>query len=164
MQKREAKPDNRWDKAADTNGTGEELLLTGFKIGDAVFGIDARLVVEVVKVGEVTPVHGAPSGVCGIRNLRGRIVTVVDMSTHFGLGCVELGPESRLLLMEDRGEPFGFLVDEVTDTLAVNPKRIDRAPAGMDPNLRGRLKGVWREEGQLTAILDPQALFSWSEE
>jgi hypothetical protein len=37
-------------------------------VGDAAFGIDARLVLEVVKVGEVTPVHGAPPGVSGVRN------------------------------------------------------------------------------------------------
>jgi chemotaxis signal transduction protein len=48
------------------------LLVTGFTLGDAAFGVDARLVQEVVKVGELTRVHGAPADVVGIRNLRGR--------------------------------------------------------------------------------------------
>jgi len=140
------------------------LLVTGFIVAGAAFGIDARLVLEVVKVGELTPVHGAPPGVCGVRNLRGRIVTVVDMATHLGLGCVETGPETRLLIMEHQSEPFGFLVDAVTDAIALDAERINTPPAGMDPDLRSRLSGVWRENDSLTAIIDAGALFKWNDE
>jgi purine-binding chemotaxis protein CheW len=146
-------------KTNDTETAGDGLLVTGFTVDDASFGIDARLVLEVVKVGEVTPVHGAPSGVTGIRNLRGRIVTVVDMATHLGLGRVETGPETRLLIMEHLGEPFGFLVDAVTDAIALDVKRIGAPPVGMGADLRSRLTGVWRESDHLTAVLDAEALF-----
>ncbi len=140
------------------------LLLTGFSLGDASFGVDAQLVQEVVKVGEVTRVHGAPSGVVGIRNLRGRIVTVVDMAEHLGLGDVEIGSESRLLIMERQNESFGFLVDTVTDAISLDEGLIGAPPANMDPVLRGRLRGVWREGDRLTTILDPEALFIWNDE
>jgi len=69
------------DESAD-----DGLLVTGFTLGESAFGIEARLVQEVVKVGEVTPVHGAPSGVTGIRNLRGRVVTDIEMPRLSGLG------------------------------------------------------------------------------
>ena len=144
--------------------TTDGLLLTGFRLGDASFGVDARLVQEVVKVGEVTRVHGAPLGVTGIRNLRGRIVTVVDMAEHLGLGTVEIDSDSRLLLIERQGESFGFLVDAVTDAMTLDEKNIGAPPANMDPVLRGRLRGVWREGDRLTTILDPEALFVWSDE
>ncbi len=140
------------------------LLLTGFSLGDASFGVDARLVQEVVKVGEVTRVHGAPPGVTGIRNLRGRIVTVVDMAEHLGLGTVDINTESRLLIMERLNESFGFLVDAVTDALSLDEGLIGAPPANMDPVLRGRLRGVWREGDRLTTILDPEALFIWNDE
>jgi len=140
------------------------LLVTGFTVAGASFGIDARLVLEVVKVGELTAVHGAPPGVCGVRNLRGRIVTVVDMAVHLGLGAVEIGPETRLLIMEHQGEPLGFLVDAVTDAIALDMKRIGAPPAGMDPDLRSRLSGVWRENDSLTAIIDAGELFKWNDE
>ncbi len=140
------------------------LLVTGFSLGNASFGVDARLVQEVVKVGEVTRVHDAPRGVAGIRNLRGRIVTVIDMATHLGIGSVEPGPDSRLLLMECQGEPYGFLVDTVTEALALDMDRINAPPSNLDPALRGRLRGVWREGDRLMTILDPQALFQWHDE
>lgn len=148
----------------DNEETTDGLLVTGFTLGDASFGVDARLVQEVVKVGELTPVHGAPSGVVGIRNLRGRIVTVVDMAAHLNLGHVESGPETRLLIMEHQGEFYGFLVDAVTDAIAMDEKRIGKPPASLEPALRSLLIGVWREGQTLTAILDPQALFKWKGE
>jgi purine-binding chemotaxis protein CheW len=148
----------------DNEEASDGLLVTGFTLGDATFGVDARLVLEVVKVGELTPVHGAPAGVVGIRNLRGRIVTVVDMATHLNLGQVAIGSENRLLIMEHQGEFYGFLVDAVTDAIALDEKRIGKPPASLESGLRSRLIGVWRDGQTLTAILDPQALFNWKEE
>lgn len=144
-----------------TQNVSDGLLVTGFTLGEAAFGVDAQLVQEVVKVGELTPVHDAPPGVVGIRNLRGRIVTVVDMSTHLDLGSVAISPNNRLLIMEHQGESYGFLVDAVTDAMTLDEESIIAPPASLDPALRGRLLGVWRKGDRLTAILDPQTLFQW---
>ena len=141
----------------------EELMVMGFMLGDASFGVDALLVQEVVKVGEITRVHGAAAGVIGVRNLRGRIVTVVDMARHLGLGCVTPGPESRLLIMEADGEAVGFLVDLVTDANALDRERIGPLPASLDPALRSQLCGVWRDGDRLIALLESQTLFRWDD-
>ena len=69
--------------------------------------IDATLIQEVVMVGELTPVRHAPDYVAGIRNLRGRIITVIDLCVRLGLGSVEIGPESRILIADWKGEPVG---------------------------------------------------------
>ena len=50
------------------------------------------------------------------------------MAVHLGLGCVEIGPETRLLIMEHQGESYGFLVDAVTDAIALDAERIDTPP------------------------------------
>lgn len=147
----------------ETNEKADGLLMTGFSVAETAFGVDARMVEEVVKVGELTRVHDAPAGVVGIRNLRGRIVTVIDMAVHLDLGSVAIGPESRLLIMEHLGDPYGFLVDTVTDAISLDIDLIEPAPSSLDPGLCSRLSGVWREDGRLTAILDPQALFRWEE-
>lgn len=143
--------------------TTDGLLVTKFTVGDADFGVDARLVLEVVKVGEITRVHDAPQGVVGIRNLRGRIVTVVDMAIHLDLGSIMIGSETRMLIMESQGEAYGFLVDSVTDAISLDEDHIGSPPASLDPALRSKLRGVWREGDRLTAILEPQSLFQWEE-
>jgi purine-binding chemotaxis protein CheW len=147
----------------DDEDLDEGLLITAFMLGDATFGVNARLVQEVVKVGSLTCVHHAPAAVAGIRNLRGRIVTVVDLAVRLELGCATLGPEARLLIMEWQGEPIGFLVDAVTDAIVVNEDRIAPPPASIDSVLRGKLHGIWREGDRLIAILDPPALFQWDD-
>jgi len=132
----------------------EALLVASFSLGEAAFGIDAQRVQEVTKVGDLTRVHRAPAHVVGIRNLRGRIVTVLDLRIRLELGSVEPGPESRILIVEGPGEPIGLLVDRVADMISVNRADIRPAP----PNVHGvqsrNLQGVCRGGGRLVALLD----------
>jgi purine-binding chemotaxis protein CheW len=136
--------------------TAEDLLIATFQLGgdDGVFGIDATLVQEVVMVGELTPVRHSPDYVAGIRNLRGRIITVIDLCVRLGLGSVEIGPESRILIADWKGEPVGLLVDRVADAITVGAGELESAP----PNLHGvqmqKLLGVFRTGERLAALLD----------
>ncbi|MGA7342082.1 MAG: chemotaxis protein CheW [Terracidiphilus sp.] len=138
----------------------EELLIATFLLGgnDGVFGIDATLIQEVVMVGELTPVRHAANYVAGIRNLRGRIITVIDLCVRLGLGSVAIGPESRILIADWKGEPVGLLVDRVADAIAMEPGSLEPAP----PNLNGvqmqKLLGVFRSGERLAALLDLTAV------
>ncbi len=143
---------------------GDGLLIMSFVLGQAHFGVDAQLVQEVVKVGEITCVHHAHPYVAGIRNLRGRIVTVVDLAVLLGLGCVMTGPDTRLLLMECEGEPVGFLVDSATEAVLVKEGHLAPPPANLVPEIRRNLRGVWRDGERLIAILDPRSLLQEQDE
>jgi purine-binding chemotaxis protein CheW len=140
--------------------TEQDLLVATFQLGgdDGVFGIDATLIQEVVMVGEITPVRHAAEYVAGIRNLRGRIITVIDLCVRLGLGAVEIGPESRILIADWKGEPVGLLVDRVADAIAVEAGGLEPAP----PNLHGvqmqKLLGVFRSGERLAALLDLAAV------
>jgi purine-binding chemotaxis protein CheW len=96
--------------------------------------------------------------VAGIRNLRGRIITVIDLSVRLGLGYVEIGPESRILIADWKGEPVGLLVDRVADAIEVEAGALEPAP----PNLHGvqmqKLLGVFRSGERLAALLDLAAV------
>jgi purine-binding chemotaxis protein CheW len=140
--------------------TAEDLLVATFQLGgdDGVFGIDATLIQEVVMVGELTPVRHAEDYVAGIRNLRGRIITVIDLCVRLGLGAVEIGPESRILIADWKGEPVGLLVDRVADAVEVEAGGLEPAP----PNLHGvqmqKLLGVFPSGERLAALLDLTAV------
>ena len=134
----------------------EELLIATFRLGggNGFFGIDATLIQEVVMVGELTPVRHAADYVAGIRNLRGRIITVIDLCVRLGLGQVEIGAESRILIADWKGEPVGLLVDQVADAVALQAGEVEPTP----PNLHGvqmqKLLGVFRSAERLVALLD----------
>jgi purine-binding chemotaxis protein CheW len=136
----------------------EDLLVATFQLGEGAFGLDTTLIQEVVMVGELTPVRHAPDYVAGIRNLRGRIITVIDLCVRLGLGAVEIGPESRILIADWKGEPIGLLVDRVADAISVEAGHLETAP----PNLHGvqmqKLRGVFRTGDRLAALLDLTAV------
>jgi purine-binding chemotaxis protein CheW len=165
----EACPHRRLFMLKDHNGTisdrsdsysaSGDLLLVTFLLGNASFGIDAQLVQEVVNVGDITHVHHAPAHVVGIRNLRGRIVTVVDMAVLLELGYITMGTESKLLIMEWQNEPVGFLVDVVTEAITAAAGTITAPPANLHARQRRNLRGVYQDGEHLIGVLNPDALF-----
>ena len=137
----------------------EDLLIATFLLGEeCVFGVDASLIQEVIMVGELRPVRHAPAYVAGIRNLRGRIITIIDLSVRLGLGTVMIGPETRILIANWKGEPVGLLVDEVADAIEIPPADLESPP----PNLNGvqmqKLLGVFRYGQRLAAYLNLSAV------
>ena len=138
----------------ETKKNDETLLIATFNLGEGLFGIDTALIQEVVRVGDMTPVHHAPAYVMGIRNLRGRIVTVIDLQVRIELGSAELTPASRILIVDNQGEPVGLLVDSIADTVTVNAADIQPTPPGLH-GIQGRnLIGVYRSGERLVALLD----------
>jgi len=144
--------------AETTRIDGEGMLIATFIMGDASFGIDARQVQEVVRVGDITAVRHAPGRVVGIRNLRGKIVTVIDLQTQLELGCASAKADNRILIVDWQGEPVGLLVDSVADTISAEAKDLQPSP----PNLHGvqarDMKGVLRSGERLVALLDLGAI------
>jgi purine-binding chemotaxis protein CheW len=142
---------------------GAKLLAT-FLLGGAAFGIDAQLVEEVVKVGEITKVSHAPPCVVGIRNLRGRIVTVIDLRALLTLGAVPASGENRILIVDSRGEQLGLLVDSVADTISANAEDVAPPPSNLH-GVQGRnLHGVCRGGGRLVALLNLNSLLQAEEQ
>jgi purine-binding chemotaxis protein CheW len=149
-------------KSSSNAETEQALLVATFQLGgeDGIFGIDATLIQEVVMVGELTPVRHAPDYVAGIRNLRGRIITVIDLCVRLGLGTVEIDSDSRILIADWKGEPVGLLVDYVADAVEVAPDALDPTPPNVNGVQMQNLLGVFRSGERLAALLDLAAVLS----
>jgi len=138
-----------------SEGQGEDAVLVSvFCLGDAMFGIPAAQIQEVVQMGSVTPVHHAPGFVVGIRNLRGRIVTVIDLRMLLELGYSEHGPDSRILMVDSEGELVGLLVDRVNDTIFLQAEDMSAAPVGLGALHEGAMRGVYRCANGLVTLLE----------
>jgi purine-binding chemotaxis protein CheW len=138
----------------------EDLLVATFQLGgdEGVFGLEATLIQEVVMVGDLTPVRHAPDYVAGIRNLRGRIITVIDLCVRLEMGMVEPGAESRILIADWKGEPVGLLVDRVADAVELNAGDLEPAPQNLHGLQMQKLLGVFRSGERLVALLDLTAI------
>jgi purine-binding chemotaxis protein CheW len=133
----------------------DNLLVSTFSIGDALFGIDANQVQEVVQLRKITAVHHAPDYVRGVMNLRGRVVSVIDLGEKLSLGAIESDAENRIMIVEWRQEYVGLLVARIEEVVQVETEAIKRPPENVHGVQASLITGVFQSEaGRLIGLLD----------
>jgi purine-binding chemotaxis protein CheW len=132
----------------------EASLISTFLLGDALFGIEALDVQEVIPLCEITPVHHAPNYISGIINLRGQIVTIIHLTEKLGMAEEDDLPARHILIVAWRGEMIGLLVDQVADVVAVEQDSLSPAPANVSAAQQQFIKGVCQAGTRLVAVLD----------
>ena len=125
-----------------------------FNIGDITCGVDIDMVREINRNIDITPVYLAPDYVRGVINLRGQIVTVIDMRKKFGMEMRELNKKMRILVVRFGDEDKGLLVDGVDDIVAGSSDQIELPPSHINSTICKYLQGVYKMEEQLVAIID----------
>ncbi len=130
------------------------LELATFYVGDALCGMDILKVQEINKLMEMTKVPQAPAYVTGILNLRGQIVTIVDLGKKLGLGATTLGSDPRNIIVNAPSEHIGLLVRRISDVVMADPDRIESAPANMSGIQGNFFTGVYKTEDKLIGILN----------
>jgi purine-binding chemotaxis protein CheW len=143
------------------NGSDEARPVCTFYLGEALYGLDVRLVQSVNLLPLLTPIPHVPEAVRGYANLRGQINLVLDLKRLLGLGMTELGPDARLVLLKPAlGDAFGVLADRVGDIVALRPDQIEARGAEGDeagPE-EGLVRGVGKADRDLILLLDARRL------
>ncbi|NUQ62002.1 MAG: chemotaxis protein CheW [Pirellulales bacterium] len=142
---------------AGVSTTGNEVEFATFYIGDLLLAADIHQVREINRHFELTPVPHAPPCVRGVINLRGDVVTVVDLRTILGLGQTEIARQTRNVIVHSRDEQIGMLVDRVADTIRVPSDAVEPPPANVQSADASFFKGVYRLEQELIVLLDVDA-------
>jgi purine-binding chemotaxis protein CheW len=135
--------------------------LVCFRVGRETYGVDIFVVREIVKAQEITSVPGASDYVLGIINLRGKIISVVDLAQRLGLGRSKIDRASRILVVDLDGFTVGFLVDAATEVLKLAPESIEAAPEELKGSVHDDyLEGVGKLKDRLVIILNPGSLLA----
>lgn len=141
------------------------LLVATFIIDEARFGIDANKILEVVQLRKTTVVHHAHRFVVGIMNLRGRVVTVIDLGEKLGLRAVAPSDENRILIVEWKHEFVGLLVDRVVEVLSTERHTLEKPPENIHGIKMSIITGVLQDaDGQLTSLLDVNRMLETEDE
>jgi purine-binding chemotaxis protein CheW len=135
--------------------TGQSVLLATFFVRDALCALDAAGIQEVIRLGPLTPVRHAPPDVAGIVNLRGKIVTILDLGLRLGFAKVVPSGDSRIFIIEDRNEFVGLLVDRVDEVVEVERDQWQAPPANVRFGQGRFFQGVYRTGGRAITVLDP---------
>jgi purine-binding chemotaxis protein CheW len=129
-------------------------LLATFAVREMQCGLDATEIQEVIRLGPLTPVRQAPPEVAGILNLRGRIVTIIDVGLRLGFAGAAGGGDSRIIIMEQGTEYIGLLVDRVDGVVEVEADQWERPPANVSTRNSRFFKAVCRTGQRVVALLD----------
>lgn len=123
-------------------------------IGEQLFGLPISRVQDVFMPQRLTRVPLASNEIAGVLNLRGRIVTALDMRQRLGLPKRDGNQAMMAVGIEMKGESYGLLIDSVGEVLKLADDTKETNPVNLDSRLAAVSGGVHRLEGQLMVILD----------
>jgi purine-binding chemotaxis protein CheW len=123
-------------------------------IGGQLFGLPIARVQDVFMPQRLTKVPLASSDVAGVLNLRGRIVTAIDMRARLGLPKDDQARPPMAVGVDIRGESYGLLIDNIGEVLKLPDDGREVNPVNLDPRMAKMAGGVHRLDGQLMVVLD----------
>jgi purine-binding chemotaxis protein CheW len=144
----------RRDHAEGMPFMSRETHIVGFRVGRETYGIPIKSLHEIVRVPEITAVPDAPDYLEGVINLRGKIVSVVDLRKRFGQPSTTLDRRSRILVVEHHGRLAGMIVDSASEVLKIPESEIEAAPAMMQEGGLDCVTGLGKYQGRLIILLD----------
>lgn len=126
-----------------------------FWVDTLYLGIDVHTVQEVMRPLDMTPVPLAPPAIVGLINLRGQIVTAIDLRRRLGLKPREDSAEVMNVVIRTEDGAISLVVDEIGDVIEVDASTFERIPDTLRGTAREMITGVHKLDGQLLLILDP---------
>lgn len=140
-----------------------ENQLVVFKLAREYYGVDIALVESIIKMQPLVAVPQAPDFVEGITNLRGVVLSVVDLRKRFGLPAVEASKDTRIIVVEINNLTVGMIVDAVTEVLRLQEEAIQPPPALMVTATSTFITGIAKIDERLVTLLDLKKVLSLEE-
>jgi len=142
----------------------QELHIVGFQVGRETYGVPITSLHEIVRVPEITAVPDAPEYMEGVINLRGKIVSVIDLRKRFGEKKIVSGRRNRILVVEHNGRLSGLIVDSASEVLKIPAADIDSSTTVFQESGLNCVTGLGKYRGRLIVLLDPARLVEYSGE
>ena len=135
-------------------GVNRELHIVGFQVGRETYGVPITSLHEIVRVPEITAVPDAPDYMEGVINLRGKIVSVIDLRKRLGEKKVTSSRRNRILVVEHKGRLSGLIVDSASEVLKVPASDVEPSPAALQDGGLNCVTGLGKVKGRLIVLLD----------
>jgi len=142
-------------------GSSEHRDYVTMSIGGQLFGIPVLKVQDVLGSQTITRVPLAPIEVAGSLNLRGRIVTAVDVRLRLGLPKRDSEKQAMSVVVEHENELYSLLVDSVGEVLSLESRDYQRNPPTLNPRLREFSDGIYRLNDSLLVVLSVSSLLNF---
>ena len=137
-----------------------ELHIVGFQVGRETYGVPITSLHEIVRVPEITAVPDAPDYLEGVINLRGKIVSVMDLRKRFGEKQATVKKHNRILVVEHAGRLAGLIVDSASEVLKIPADSVEASPAVFQEGGLNCVTGLGKVAGRLIVLLDMNKLLA----
>ena len=134
--------------------TGEPQRFLAFALCEEEYAIPLLTVKEVIALPEITPVPHTPAHFLGIMNLRGQVISIVDLRVKFGMKKADRTAETAVIILDIDELRLGVVVNSVDNVLAVAAGDIKERPDIESSVKTDYIQGVTRQDGKLVIILD----------
>lgn len=141
-------------------GEGSQDFVT-FTIAEQLFGIPVLKVQDILATHRIAPIPMAPPEIAGSLNLRGRIVTVIDVRRRLGLPPNESESDAMSVVVEHGQDLYSLTVDAVGEVLALSPDTFEPNPPTLDSRVREFSTGIFRLQAKLLVSLNVERLLDY---
>ena len=131
-----------------------ELHIVGFQVGRETYGVPITSLHEIVRVPEITAVPEAPAYVEGVINLRGKIVSIVDLRKRFGEKEIVQNKKNRILVVEVEKKMVGLIVDAASEVLRMSSDDVDNPPNVFEEGELNYVTGVGKLKDRLIILVE----------
>lgn len=136
------------------------LQLVKFHLGQEDFGLDIMQIKEIMRIPVLTRIPKSPSHVAGVINLRGKIVSILDLSSLFGMKCKEQDDASRIIIIENEGLMAGIIVDSVSNVLNLDTVNMEKTPDMINSGVGAEyIEGVGKIGDEILILLNLKKVF-----
>jgi purine-binding chemotaxis protein CheW len=131
-----------------------ELHIVGFQVGRETYGVPITSLHEIVRVPEITAVPDAPEYMEGVINLRGKIVSIIDLRKRLGEKKITPSRRNRILVVEHNGRLAGLIVDSASEVLKIPASDVEASPTSLQEGRTNCVTGLGKYKGRLIVLLD----------
>lgn len=136
----------------------DQLQLVAFRLGAEEYAIPIEMVESIIKLGPLTSVPGSPSYIRGVMNLRGRIMSVIDLRLRFGMDSDEDQPDGRILVVQYADTTIGLLVDSVSEVFNLDEMQFQPPPPELGNGAVGGVDGIIHVDERLIVLLNVESI------
>jgi len=138
----------------------DTVMYVTMRVDKQGFGIEVKHVRDVLRQQKITPIPLAPPEVAGSLNLRGRIVTVIDLRKRLDLPEIPSKTDYSFVVIELKGELYSLMVDSVSEVLTIPASQIEKTPANFGGAWKNIATGIYKLPGELLVLVGVQALLN----
>lgn len=139
-------------KQKEQQPSEQQLVL--FDLANEAYGMDIGVVLEIIRMQQITRVPSTPEFVEGIINLRGNVIPVVDLRKRFNLPVMDQTVDNRIVVVDIDGQGIGMVVDAVQEVIRISTESIEPPSEAITTEESDYLLGIVKLDDRLIILLD----------